>query len=953
MKNMKKIFYVLLASFVICALSTTAFAAHTMRIVTNDGRNETEVNVGGTFTVFVEVVLASPEELDAISSVISFNPAGLSIDNSADATRDSIPFVGTGPNLLTTRLPIREPVPGLIGGAIATVEGNIILPAGTYRTLINLEFEALNLGTYVLTLPVNPANPGYARASSLTKTVGDTKVFIPTPVTKESFTVNVVNAPQLHAISASPAELPFGSLQATYTQPPAQIVTVRNIGTESVTLTQPTATNYEIGALSATNLAAGAEATFTIRPRASLPPGNYNETITITGSNNTNAAVTVSFTVTPSTISASPTALSFGSLLPPYTQPPAQMVTITNPGTGSVILTQPTATNLDIGALSATSLAAGAMATFTVRPNAGLPHGNYNETITVTGSNGALATVTARFAVIDPNNNATIGGTSIDLGTNASGEGWNWNAAARTLSLTGGGFDLEDVAIVTNNPITINTTGNATAKSIVNTGTGNLTITGGQGTSLTLNTTDGPAIRANGAIEINSGAVHASTAAANVSAIISNGSVTISGNAVVSATAANASAIAANSVIIGGNANVTAETLAGNGSAINAAANINISTSGNVKAIAVSGYSLEASAISITNGTTELTFNAGAIPPGRAFNVNPTFSVPASVFANGIQIFPIVPPQITAHPQNQTVSPGSTATFRVTATGATPLTFQWQRLNVGGTWSDIAGAILAAYSLTAQMADDDAQFRVVVSNNFGSVTSNAATLTVRVVVPSTAPQVTEHPNNQMVNPGNTVTFSAAATGTVPLTYQWFRIPFGSFTSFPVTAQTTDPAYSFTAQAADNGAQFFVVVRNNYGEAMSNAATLTVTTFIPVAFITGVPTTATARAPLILTGMAVPSDATNRTIEWSVLNAGETGAAITGNVFNATAAGTAVVTATIANGQAVGTSYTENFTITVNAGDGGGGGGGCNAGFIGMALVLVVSFLFSRREIGRQ
>jgi uncharacterized repeat protein (TIGR02543 family) len=84
-------------------------------------------------------------------------------------------------------------------------------------------------------------------------------------------------------------------------------------------------------------------------------------------------------------------------------------------------------------------------------------------------------------------------------------------------------------------------------------------------------------------------------------------------------------------------------------------------------------------------------------------------------------------------------------------------------------------------------------------------------------------------------------------------------------------------------------------------------------------ITGVPATATAGTPLTLTGTVAPTNADYQTIVWSVQSAGTTGASITGssgNILNTTGAGTAVVTATIANGIAAGSSYTQNFTITV-------------------------------------
>gem|GEM_PF-2330881 len=87
-------------------------------------------------------------------------------------------------------------------------------------------------------------------------------------------------------------------------------------------------------------------------------------------------------------------------------------------------------------------------------------------------------------------------------------------------------------------------------------------------------------------------------------------------------------------------------------------------------------------------------------------------------------------------------------------------------------------------------------------------------------------------------------------------------------------------------------------------------------FVPVTNITGVPNNATAGTPLTLTGTVVPSDATNRTIVWSVFNAGTTGATVSGNTLNTTAAGTVIVRATIVNGLTRTTNYTQDFTIAV-------------------------------------
>ena len=97
-------------------------------------------------------------------------------------------------------------------------------------------------------------------------------------------------------------------------------------------------------------------------------------------------------------------------------------------------------------------------------------------------------------------------------------------------------------------------------------------------------------------------------------------------------------------------------------------------------------------------------------------------------------------PSITTQPSNQSVTVGSTATFSVVATGTTPLTYQWQK----GT-TPITGATAASYTTAATTSSDNgAQFEVAVTNSVGSITSNAATLTVTTVAPSATDVLTYH-----------------------------------------------------------------------------------------------------------------------------------------------------------------------------------------------------------------
>jgi uncharacterized protein YjdB len=94
-------------------------------------------------------------------------------------------------------------------------------------------------------------------------------------------------------------------------------------------------------------------------------------------------------------------------------------------------------------------------------------------------------------------------------------------------------------------------------------------------------------------------------------------------------------------------------------------------------------------------------------------------------------------------------------------------------------------------------------------------------------------------------------------------------------------------------------------------------TITVGTDIPVTNIIGVPSVATVNVPLALTATVEPSDATNQTIVWTIFDVGTTLATLNGDTFTAAAAGTVVVTATIADGIIIGTPYTQDFSITVN------------------------------------
>ena len=168
------------------------------------------------------------------------------------------------------------------------------------------------------------------------------------------------------------------------------------------------------------------------------------------------------------------------------------------------------------------------------------------------------------------------------------------------------------------------------------------------------------------------------------------------------------------------------------------------------------------------------------------------------------------PVAITASPTAATVCEGAGASFSATATGTAPLSYQWRKDG-----APIGGATAATYAIVAATAADAGGYDVVVTNGCGSTTSPAATLQVDQPVAITIP-----PAAATVCEGAGASFSATATGTAPLSYQWRKdgAPIGG-----ATAAT----YAIVAATAADAGSYDVVVTNNCGPATSAAATLQV------------------------------------------------------------------------------------------------------------------------------
>jgi len=81
---------------------------------------------------------------------------------------------------------------------------------------------------------------------------------------------------------------------------------------------------------------------------------------------------------------------------------------------------------------------------------------------------------------------------------------------------------------------------------------------------------------------------------------------------------------------------------------------------------------------------------------------------------------------------------------------------------------NISGANTATLSVSNIVQADAADYSLIVSNSYSSVTSSVATLVVN------DPAINTQPLSQTLPPGTNATFRVVAGGTAPLAYTWYK-----------------------------------------------------------------------------------------------------------------------------------------------------------------------------------
>ncbi|MGZ5567490.1 MAG: beta strand repeat-containing protein, partial [Limisphaerales bacterium] len=214
-------------------------------------------------------------------------------------------------------------------------------------------------------------------------------------------------------------------------------------------------------------------------------------------------------------------------------------------------------------------------------------------------------------------------------------------------------------------------------------------------------------------------------------------------------------------------------------------------------------------------------------------------------------VLSIANPIVTSQPTAVATNFDSTATFSVTVAGTSPFHYQWQKNGVNlteggatGNGGTATGATVDSASTSATLTlthvafSDAASYSCVVTNDQGdslphSTTSSSAALTVQ------DPVFTSQPSSQIVNQGQSATFTITAAGTPTIGYQWLKgstaLVNGSGVS--VTNGATSASLQLSGVTSANAGNYKCVITGADGKSYTNAA-VSLTVITPVTVITG-------------------------------------------------------------------------------------------------------------------
>lgn len=171
------------------------------------------------------------------------------------------------------------------------------------------------------------------------------------------------------------------------------------------------------------------------------------------------------------------------------------------------------------------------------------------------------------------------------------------------------------------------------------------------------------------------------------------------------------------------------------------------------------------------------------------------------------------PPTIVVQPVSAAVRVGQQVTLSVQAAGTPTPSFQWQRNG-----ANLPGATSAEWMIRSATLNDAGEYRVVVANSSGTVTSAPAF--VAVLAPEYLPAITQQPQGTNLVVGQRLELRVIATGNPEPAYLWrkdgVQLPAGS-----------GPVWTKPSVTMADAGVYQVIVSNSVGAVFSAQALVVV------------------------------------------------------------------------------------------------------------------------------
>ena len=246
----------------------------------------------------------------------------------------------------------------------------------------------------------------------------------------------------------------------------------------------------------------------------------------------------------------------------------------------------------------------------------------------------------------------------------------------------------------------------------------------------------------------------------------------------------------------------------------------NASTAPNVKYWEYQSTDLAGTTPTTVTGRPTYNNNATGVGASAVLANQQIDSATSAYFSNATNAIGWSPvPVIGTQPAGQSVSAGQAVNLSVAATAPLAMTYQWFK---GG--GAISGATGASYTIGSSLPSDTGSYTVVITDAAGSVTSNAAAVSVT----DTTPPVLTLPSNMIVEAtsaaGAVASFTPTATDNVGVTSLSATPASGS--TFAIGTTTVNVIATDGAGNTANGS-FTVTVRDTIAPVVTPPANVTV------------------------------------------------------------------------------------------------------------------------------